>query len=267
MEIDVPGATLHCREAGPAGGPPVVMFHGFPDCADSWAPAADALAARGKRVIMPYLRGYSPSTVGGRHDPATLFGDVIAVLDHIKAEKATLVGHDWGAMLVYGAAALHPGRVSKLVTIAIPHPAAIRMTPKRLWQARHFVAFQLPGAAARLRKDDFAGVSELMRRWSPGWDPPASIVEGAKRALRPPGAAEAAIDYYRSFRLVKALRGPIDVETITIVGDNDPFMAAAESERAKRFFPRGLKVISLAGGHFVHLQDSRFPEVLADAIG
>ena len=107
---------------------------------------AQALVEAGYRTIVPYLRGYHPDTfVPGRpYDALTLAEDAVGLLDALSIDSASLVGHDWGATLVYGAAALAPERVDALVAIAIPHPLTLK--PRNALQAlglavlaRHFI--------------------------------------------------------------------------------------------------------------------------------
>ncbi len=80
-------------------GPPVVLFHGFPDTPSGWSSTAERLSAAGYRTIVPYLRGYHPATIvpGRRYRGRELGEDAIALLDALGLEQAVLVGHDWGA--------------------------------------------------------------------------------------------------------------------------------------------------------------------------
>jgi pimeloyl-ACP methyl ester carboxylesterase len=88
-------------------GPLVVLFHGFPDLPFGWSDARDALVGAGHRVVVPYLRGYHPDTMvpGRRYRAKEIGEDAIRLLDAIEAERAVLVGHDWGAAVVYRPAA------------------------------------------------------------------------------------------------------------------------------------------------------------------
>src|SRR6478609_11586489 len=84
-------------------GPLVVLFHGFPDSPDGWDDTRDALAVAGYRTVVPFLRGYHPDTIvpGRRYRGREIGEDAIRLLDAIGAEDAVLVGHDWGAAVVY----------------------------------------------------------------------------------------------------------------------------------------------------------------------
>ena len=121
--------------------------------------------------MRPWLRGYHPDTIveGRAYDPVTIASDPIAFLDALGEREAILVGHDWGASIVYGAATLYPDRVRAIVPIAIPHPSLLPRNPSTLWAARHFLALKMPWAERAVRRADFAYLETLYRRWSPNW--------------------------------------------------------------------------------------------------
>ena len=91
-------------------GRPVILLHGFPDTPHSYLNIAQALKQDGYRAIVPYLRGYHRDTLveGRAYDPITIGEDAIRLLDALKLDSAVLVGHDWGASIVYAAAAIAP---------------------------------------------------------------------------------------------------------------------------------------------------------------
>ena len=131
------------------------------------------LADAGYRAVRPWLRGYHPETIveGRAYDPVTIGSDAIAFLDALGEREAILVGHDWGASIVYAAASLHPDRVRAIVPIAIPHPSLLPRDPKTLWAARHFVTLKLPWAERTVRRADFAYLEPCTgagRRTGPG---------------------------------------------------------------------------------------------------
>ena len=136
----------------------------------------------------PWLRGYHPETIveSRPYDLVTIGSDPIAFLDALGEREAILVGHDWGAAIVYGAATLHPDRVRAIVPIAIPHPALLPRNPSTLWGARHFLALKMPWAEGAVRRADFAYLERLYRRWSPSWAGAARdrSLAASKRRLR-----------------------------------------------------------------------------------
>jgi pimeloyl-ACP methyl ester carboxylesterase len=182
-------------------GPLVVLLHGFPDTPLGWSSTAAALNGAGYRTVVPYLRGYHPDTLvpgrgyGGRETGE----DAIRLLDAIGASDAVFVGHDWGASIVYRAAALAPERVRALCGVAIPHPRLLKPSPGLLWHARHFVTLRLPTGPWLARRDDFAYIDTLMRRWAPRWSGPDrdACLRDVKAVFADPRLLDAALAYYR----------------------------------------------------------------------
>jgi pimeloyl-ACP methyl ester carboxylesterase len=119
--ITTNGVKLAVHEAG--RGLPLVLCHGFPEIAYSWRYQVDPLVKAGYHVIMPDQRGYNeserPSQVTD-YDIEHLTGDLVGLLDHFGYEKAVFVGHDWGAIVVWNLALLHPQRVSGVINLSVP---------------------------------------------------------------------------------------------------------------------------------------------------
>lgn len=117
------GIELHVTEAGPADGPPVVCLHGFPETSYSWRHTMPALAEAGWHAIAPDLRGYATSSrPSAVEDYGTdlLAADVSGLLDKGGHEQAVFAGHDWGALLMWDLARIHPERCRALVAVSVP---------------------------------------------------------------------------------------------------------------------------------------------------
>ena len=226
---------------GPADGTPVLLLHGFPDHNQTFRRQHAALNAAGYRTIAPMLRGYEPASQLPDNDYhiLSLAEDVPALLDALEIESAHLVGHDWGALIVYVAAARYPERVRKLSLLAVPgvreYLAGLIQHPTQLGQSWYMFLFQLPFIAHFVfRTNDYAMIPQLWDNWSPDWrdtnDPErAEIIAAAHAAFRDPGVAEAAIAYYRSLfdfltprglASFRALLGRIPVPVLAITGAN-----------------------------------------------
>ena len=117
------GVELHVLDAGPEDGFPVVLAHGFPELAYSWRHQIPVLADAGYRVLAPDQRGYGrsdrPDDIAD-YDIHHLTDDLLGLLDDIGAERAVFVGHDWGSMVVWNMALLHPDRVAGVVGMSVP---------------------------------------------------------------------------------------------------------------------------------------------------
>lgn len=267
--VEANGLRFHVVEEG--RGPLVLLIHGFPDTPHTWSEVRPALAAAGYRAASFYTRGYAPTEAArdGRYDSDALGADAVALIAALGEERAVVVGHDWGASAAYSAAALAPERVRLLVTVAIPHPASLRPTAAKAWGARHFLTLRLPGAASRMRADDFAEVDALVRRWSPAWEVPPGETAAVKACFRAPGSLDAALGYYRAMRpwLPSSLRRRIDVPTVAFSGDTDGVLTHDDYERARSWFKRGYEVVRMPGGHFLHREHpERFVRELLGAL-
>ena len=110
-------------ESGPATGPAVILLHGWPYDIYSFAEVAPILAAKGYRVIAPYLRGYGTTRFLADATPrngqqAALAVDAIALLDALKIPNAIVAGFDWGGRTADIVAALWPERCKALVSVS-----------------------------------------------------------------------------------------------------------------------------------------------------
>ncbi len=162
------GVELHVVEAGE--GFPVVLAHGFPELAYSWRHQIPALAAAGYHVIAPDQRGYGGSSrpdAVEAYDIHHLTDDLLGLLDEAGEERAVFVGHDWGAIVVWSMALLHPDRVAGVVGMSVPFipraPAPPIQIMRRAFGESFFymVYFQEPGVAdADLGRDP----GETMKR-------------------------------------------------------------------------------------------------------
>jgi pimeloyl-ACP methyl ester carboxylesterase len=118
---------LHALALGE--GPLVLLCHGFPGLSYSFRHQLVALAEAGFRAVALDMRGYGRSdrpleveAYQSRHVEA----DISAALDHFGAERAFLVGHDFGAKAVLGFALRHPSRVRGVVSLAVPYGVQFR---------------------------------------------------------------------------------------------------------------------------------------------
>src|SRR5476649_504979 len=122
-QIDAGVLNVGYVDAGPADGPVVILLHGWPYDIHSYIDVVPMLTQAGYRVIVPHLRGYGstrfldPKAVRNGQ-PAALASDVIALMDALKIDKATLAGYDWGGRTADIVAALWPQRVTGLVSVS-----------------------------------------------------------------------------------------------------------------------------------------------------
>lgn len=104
-------------------GRPIVLCHGWPEHAFSWRHQIEPLVAAGYHVIVPNQRGYGASSQPDEvvaYDIVNLTGDLAGLLDHFGYDDALFVGHDWGAIVVWNLAMMHPNRVAGVVNLSVP---------------------------------------------------------------------------------------------------------------------------------------------------
>jgi pimeloyl-ACP methyl ester carboxylesterase len=166
---------LHVVEKG--DGRPVVLLHGFPELAHSWRKQVDALADAGYRAIAPDMRGFgrspAPEAIEA-YDIAELCGDVAKLLDDAGAERAAIVGHDWGATLAWHFALMHPERTACVAGISVPlmpNPSAapLGLMREHLGEDFYIVWFQQPGVAEEALGRDVRRTLLTPAVWTAEW--------------------------------------------------------------------------------------------------
>lgn len=179
------GIKLHVASAGPTDGPPVLLLHGFPELWLSWRHQLGPLAEAGYRVLAPDMRGYGrssrPEPVEA-YDQDALRDDVLALIDHAGAERAAVLGHDWGAFLSWHVALAAPERVACVAGLSVPAvpraPAPpIAIMRRNLGEDFYIVWFQEPGAAEAVLEADVRRTLATQEVWTEAWadgddDPP-----------------------------------------------------------------------------------------------
>jgi pimeloyl-ACP methyl ester carboxylesterase len=247
------GQTFRFCDSGE--GPVVVLIHGFPDTPYGWDQTREILNGAGYRTIVPYLRGYDPDTIveersyGGKE----IGEDAIRLLDALEIEQAVLVGHDWGASIVYRAAADAPERVRGVCALAIPHLRLLERSLALLWGGRHFITLRLPSGPWLARRSDFAYLDALMRRWAPHWSGPErdAALADVKRAFADERVLDGALNYYRQVNPGDGL-GRIAVPGL-IVGGTTDIVDAALFSRTPEYFDEPCEVLIAEGaGHWPH---------------
>jgi len=154
-DITANGILQHVTECG--SGPAVLLCHGFPEIGFSWRHQLKALANAGYRAIAPDMRGYgkteAPSDVGS-YTVLHMVGDMVGLLQTLEIQKATIIGHDWGAPVAWTAAQLRPDIFNGVVGLCVPYsprgPLSSLDAMRRAGHNRFYqLYFQEPGVAER----------------------------------------------------------------------------------------------------------------------
>jgi pimeloyl-ACP methyl ester carboxylesterase len=268
----VNGIDLSVRAEG--SGPLVVLAHGFPDLALTWRLQVPALVEAGYRVVTPDMRGFGGSARPpgvGSYRADRVGADLIGLLDHEGVQRAHLVGHDWGAAVVWPLGLTHPGRLLSLTGLSVPHTPPAPAPPTEIFRRRigadfYMLRFQDEEAPARLERDversllrlfggrlDAPGPDAVLER--PSWLP-AEVLGTYVEAFERTGFTSA-LSYYRNldanWELATARpEQTIEAPAMFLTGTEDPVATFMHGGAADPAF-RQLDVQRLDGaGHWVH---------------
>lgn len=278
--VSANGARFHVVESGE--GPLVLLLHGFPMFWWTWRHQLVALAGAGYHVVAPDLRGYGASDKPPRgYDLLTLTADVAGLVRALGERSAVLVGQDWGGLLAWTVATLHPQLVRRLVVLGVPHPLQLRHVllsrdTRQLAASRHLFGFQLPWIPERwLTTGEAANVPRLLAGWSArrGWlDAEAS---GRYRdAMLIPGVAHCSLEYFRwavrslfrpdGVRAARLLARGVSMPTLQVHGTDDPAVLAATAAASQQFARGAFEWVALDG--VGHLPQEESPEEVTELL-
>jgi pimeloyl-ACP methyl ester carboxylesterase len=177
--------ALHMRVATQGSGPLVLLCHGFPESWHSWRHQLAALSAAGFRAAAPDMRGYGGTDAPPDPESYTmlhLVGDMVELVDALGETEAVIVGHDWGAPVVWNAAMLRPDLFRAVVGMSVPfHPpgredllSALERQGVRTFYIQYF---QTPGVAEKeFEADPEAAIRRMT--FSMSGDGPERVVAG-----------------------------------------------------------------------------------------
>ena len=221
---------IRLRVALAGKGPLVVLVHGWPESWYSWRHQIPALVAGGYRVAAPDVRGY-----GGSDKPHSveayaikeMCADIAGLVTALGETRAILIGHDWGAPIVWNAALFHPEHVSAVAGLSVPHtgrgPAPRIELFRRIYKDRFFyqLYFQTPGVAEAELEADVRSSLRKIYYWSSGegmkagprFDKPADsrLLDGVTDPdIFPDWLTPADLDYYVHEFQQSGFRGPLN---------------------------------------------------------
>jgi pimeloyl-ACP methyl ester carboxylesterase len=286
-EVDAGLLSVGYAEAGPAGGPSVILLHGWPYDIHSYLDVAPLLAAEGYRVIIPYLRGYgttrflSDDTFRNGQQSA-LAVDTIALMDALGIERAVLAGFDWGARVADIVAALWPERCRALVSVSGyligSQEAGKRPLPPEAelqWWYQYYFATERGRLGYDTYRREFAKL--IWQMASPKWSFDDATFDRSAASFDNPDHVAIAIHNYR-WRLglaegeaqyrdleTQLAEGPvITVPTITLEGDANgaphPDPSSYHGKFSGRYSHRTIE------GGIGHNLPQEAPEAFAEAV-
>ena len=251
---DLDGVRLHYAAAGQ--GDLILLAHGFPEFWYAWKNQLEEFG-RTHLAVAPDLRGYNLSSKPSRvEDYAMPFlaGDLKNLSTHLGHPKFTLVGHDWGGLVAWAFAILHPESLERLIIINAPHPAVfereLASNPAQRKASQYVLVFRSAMAEIMLKAMNYAALvsSVLSDGLKNGY-----FTEEDKRAYieawSQPGALTGGLNYYRAAPL-PALEGKnekgiagllpstvVRVPTLVIWGEKDPYLLSSNLNGLEVFVP------------------------------
>jgi pimeloyl-ACP methyl ester carboxylesterase len=284
--VETPKLQIAFLESGPADGNPVILMHGWPSDVRDWDDVAAMLAGDGRRVLVPWLRGFGPTRF---LDPAAqrsgqqgaIAADLRDFMDALRIEQATLAGYDWGGRAACIVAALWPERVRGLVSSsyniqniagnANPNDPA---QERREWYQWYFNTSR--GVAGLTQnREELARL--LWRLWSPNWQFDDATFAATAASFQNPDFVDVTIHSYRhrhgnaagdpaydAIEQQLAAQPTIDVPTIVLEGMADGVAPPSPADPwASHFTSRyERRLLPLAG----HLLSREAPQAVVDAI-
>lgn len=260
--IETNGVKLHVVQAGPQSGIPVILLHGFPEFWYGWRKQIPALAEAGCRVIVPDQRGYNlsdkPKGVKN-YRVEELVKDILGLIDALEYEKVNLVGHDWGAVVAWTLAILHPQRLHRLGILNVPHLAVMkRFLTRDLEQIRrswYVFFFQLPWFPERfLSADDWRGAVSALRGSGKIHTFTKEDIVKYKEAWSQPGAMTAMVNWYRAVirHMPKLPREPrVRVRTLMMWGMKDFALSHRMARPSMDYVDEGNLILFPEATHWV----------------
>ncbi|MBV9211059.1 MAG: alpha/beta hydrolase [Acidobacteria bacterium] len=286
-QIDSGVLNVGYAEAGPSNGAAVILLHGWPYDIHSFAEVAPLLAAKGYRVLVPYLRGYGTTRFLSNEtlrngQPSALALDTIHLMDALKIEKAIVAGFDWGARNANIMAALWPERCKAMVSVSgyligsqeankLPLPPKAELE----WWYQFYFATERGRAGYEKYRRDFNKL--IWQIASPKWNFDDATFERSAAAFDNPDHVAIVIHNYR-WRLGLAEGEPkydelekrlasapvIAVPTITLEGDANGAPHPDATAYAKKF--SGKYAHRLIKGGVGHNLPQEAPREFAQAV-
>jgi len=286
-QIEAGLLNIGYAEAGPTNGHPVVLLHGWPYDIYSFVDVAPLLAAKGYRVIVPYMRGFGStrflsSTTARNSQPSVLAADTVALMDALKIDKAVIGAFDLGARSANIIAALWPERCKAMVSVSgylissqeankLPLPPQAEFT----WWYQFYFATERGRAGYEKYRRDFNKL--IWRLASPKWNFDDATFERTAASFDNPDHVDIVIHNYR-WRLGLAegekkydqferrlAEGPaINVPTITLEGDANGAPHPEPAAYAKKF--SGKYEHRLVNGGVGHNLPQEAPQAFAQAV-
>jgi pimeloyl-ACP methyl ester carboxylesterase len=265
IRIATNGLQLHAAVAG--RGTPVLLLHGFPEHWRSWRRQLPALAEAGRSAWALDLRGYHLSdrpVAQAAYRMHELVADIAGVVRATGQTCCDIVGHDWGGVIAWRFAEVHPQLVRRLVVLNAPHHELFARElrhPRQMLRSAYAALFAIPWLPeATLAARDFALLRAMFTRVAVRRDAYSDAeIEAFVAPFRIPGALTAALNYYRANLWEPARQQEsgrtITADTLVLWGERDPALGLHLLDGLDRIVP-GVQVRRFpCASHWVHADE------------
>jgi pimeloyl-ACP methyl ester carboxylesterase len=267
--VQANGLRIRTMVDGPASGELVILLHGFPEGAESWAKQVEVLARAGALAVAPDMRGYGLSDAPPRVEDyaiANLVEDVAGIIQAFGRTSVHVAGHDWGALVAWFFAGMHPEMTTTLTVLSVGHPAAVAdagwKDQDQRNRSRYVGLFLMEGKAEQVLGEDDCRRLRAMFALPPNPQAvPKRVVDHFVGSLSRPGRLTAALNYYRAnlsdpkawAARAKQLR--VTEPTRLIWGDQDPALGRLQAENTAEYMTGDYRLEVLEGaGHWLQFE-------------
>ena len=269
---EVNNIRLHYIKAGPEDGKLILFLHGFPQFWYMWRDQLLDLS-NDYLAVAPDMRGYNLSSKPKeieQYQPHHIVEDLRALVEeHFGRKKFILVGHDWGGVVAFPFANMHPDLVEKLIIINAPHPNIFgRLISKNKDQqtsSQYVLFFRTQNAEVYLSNNDYQNLYGVVFNSKMDYD--EEDRQMYKEAWSQPGALTGGLNYYRAGGLKPPSQGEdiseltneqletnpvmINVPTLVIWGEKDTALTIHNLEGLDEFIPDLIIKRIPEGSHWV----------------
>ena len=240
-------------------GQPVMLLHGFPETHHMWIPLMEELSQQGYYCVAPNQRGYSNGAQPKgkkNYEIQFLTEDIFQISKLLGWKKFHLIGHDWGAVIGWQFAFIHPDVLFSWTALSVPHTRAfteaIATDPIQQKMSAYIRRFQwrwLP--EYQLRKNNYALLKKLWKH------APPQLVKDYLQVFSHTGTLSATLSYYRAnYAFLNKAEHPvlpdtISVPTLFVWGENDFAIGRYGVENCGKYVSAPYTFISLNTGHWL----------------
>jgi epoxide hydrolase 4 len=260
------GIQLHAIRAGNKDGPLVVLLHGFPEYWYGWRHQIGPLVDAGFQVVALDQRGYNISDKPPHvrdYNLDRLAADVASAIAALGAERAAIVGHDWGGIVAWWLGVTRPERVSRLAILNAPHPTvmrrALRTDPLQMLRSWYAFVMQIPWLTeCTSRWWNWRSLARALRTSSRPGTFTEEDFDYYREAWSRPGAFTAMVNWYRA-----AMRSPpiaptdvrVHVPTLVLWGARDKFIHLKYAEKSAQMCDDGQLEMFADATHWIQHEE------------